>query len=78
MALSTFPAKGIFLGGGVSRNERLRSLFGEAFPKMPLFWPPQELCVDNAAMIAGLGYTKFLKNRVGDPLDLEVHPRIPI
>jgi len=79
LALQTFPCKAIFLGGGVCNNQRLRSLFAERFPKMPLFWPPFNLSVDNAAMIAGLGFQKFLSsNGIGDSLDLEVQTRIPI
>ena len=30
------------------------------------------------AMIAGLGFKKFIKNPIGDLLDLEVQTRIPI
>lgn len=77
-ALSQFPAKAIFLGGGVCNNQRLRSIFSQEFPLLPIFWPPQELSLDNAAMIAGLGFKKFLQNPVSDPLDLEVQTRIPI
>ncbi len=78
LALKSFPAKAIFLGGGVCNNERLREIFLKEFPLLPIFWPPQELSSDNAAMIAGLGFKKFLKNPIGDPLDLDVQTRIPI
>jgi len=78
LALTSFPAKAIFLGGGVCNNQRLRALFKEKFPLLPIFWPPPELSLDNAAMIAGLGFKKFIKNPIGDPLDLEVQTRIPI
>jgi N6-L-threonylcarbamoyladenine synthase len=75
-AIETFPAKAIFLGGGVCNNCRLREIFSEKFPHLPLFWPPKNLSVDNAAMIAGLGCKKF--RGIGEPLDMEVETRIPI
>jgi N6-L-threonylcarbamoyladenine synthase len=78
LALKTFPAQAIFLGGGVCNNQRLRSIFAQEFPLFPVFWPPKELSLDNAAMIAGLGFKKFLHNPIGDSLDLEVQTRIPI
>lgn len=78
LAHKEFPAKAIYLGGGVCNNQRLRALFAEKFPDLPLFWPPKDLCLDNAAMIAGLGFQKFLRNPKSDPLDIEVSARIPI
>jgi len=74
LATQTFPCQAIFFGGGVCNNQRLQKMFAEAFLDLPLFWPPFHLCLDNAAMIAGLGAKKFLG--VGDPLDLEVQPRV--
>ena len=78
LALQSFPCQAIYLGGGVCNNQRLKVLFSERFPEMPLFWPPAALTMDNAAMIAGLGFHKFLQNPSGDPLDLEVQTRIPV
>ena len=78
LAIESFSPKAIYLGGGVACNLRLRALFAERFASLPIFWPPKNLCLDNAAMIAGLGYHKFLQNRAGDPLDLDVLTRIPI
>lgn len=74
-ASKLFPAQAIFLGGGVCANQRLRQIMAETFPHLPIYWPPGNLALDNAAMIAGLGTKKFLKS---DPLDLEVETRIPI
>lgn len=78
LALTSFPAKAIFLGGGVCNNQRLRAIFSKEFPYLPIFWPPPDLSLDNAAMIAGLGFKKFLTNPIGDSLDLRVQARIPI
>jgi len=61
----------ILIGGGVSANEELKRKFGAAV-KIPVYWPPQGLTVDNGAMIAGWGYQVFLrKDLQGDPLHIE-------
>jgi N6-L-threonylcarbamoyladenine synthase len=76
-AVELFDCKMIFLGGGVTHNQRLRELFQVS--KVPVHWPLPGLSLDNAAMIAGLGYHIFLqKNCQGDPFDLEPKPRIPL
>ncbi len=77
-AVLELSSQSIVLGGGVCSNQRLRDLFTQEFPHIPLFWPPKELSLDNAAMIAGLGFHKFLRQEKGDPLDLEALTRIPI
>lgn len=76
LASQLFPCRSIFLGGGVTANQRLKKIMQETFPNMPIFWPPGTLSLDNAAMIAGLGAKKFIPP--GDPLDLEAKVRIPI
>lgn len=76
LAASTFACKAIFLGGGVAQNQYLQNLFAKEAPHLPLFFPPKELCSDNAAMIAGLGYHKFVSHRSGSPFSLEAAPRI--
>jgi N6-L-threonylcarbamoyladenine synthase len=76
-AAEQFGCKMIFLGGGVTHNQRLRELFKAS--KVPVHWPLPGLSLDNAAMIAGLGYHLFIqRNRQGDSLDLEPKPRIPL
>ena len=76
LASQTFPCQALFLGGGVCNNLRLRELFAEKFPNMPIYWPQANLTLDNAAMIAGLGAKKFKSQ--SDPLDLDVQTRIPL
>ena len=75
-ASASFHPKAIFLGGGVCNNLRLRQLFQKEFDPLPICWPPLNLSLDNAAMIAGLGGRKFKGN--SDPLDLDAHTRIPL
>jgi N6-L-threonylcarbamoyladenine synthase len=53
----------LVMGGGVVANSRLRERFSvEAKKKkMRLYFPAKELCMDNAAMVAGLGFRLFKK-----------------
>ncbi len=55
--------KEIALAGGVSANSGLRSAFLKMKDELAwnVFIPPFEYCTDNAAMIAIVGYYKFLK-----------------
>lgn len=76
-AADAFGCKMIFLGGGVTQNKRLRELFQRS--SIPVFFPPTGLSLDNAAMIAGLGFQIFhRKGCVGDSYELEPLPRIPL
>ncbi|MCP5003570.1 MAG: tRNA (adenosine(37)-N6)-threonylcarbamoyltransferase complex transferase subunit TsaD [Planctomycetes bacterium] len=61
-AAHKFSVSRILLGGGVAANSRLRERFGEAAQKhnIRIYYPPKNLCIDNAAMIAGLAYHKHL------------------
>ncbi|MBL8745902.1 MAG: tRNA (adenosine(37)-N6)-threonylcarbamoyltransferase complex transferase subunit TsaD [Phycisphaerae bacterium] len=62
-------AKSLLVGGGVSANSRLRvdlARFADDF-QLKLVVPPMEYCMDNAAMIAGLGWERL---SVGDRDDL--------
>ena len=51
----------LILGGGVSRNSRLRQKLQEETDKhsLKLYLPSPVMCTDNAAMIAALGYIKY-------------------
>ena len=77
-AAKDFHCKAIYIGGGVSNNKRLRELFSEKGPSLPTFWPPVGLSLDNAAMIAGLGYHVYQKQGKSDCLTLEPETRIPL
>ena len=65
-ATKEFKAKSIILGGGVSANERLRTLFKEKINKMAakplLLFPEKHLATDNAQMVALCGYFYWLKS----------------
>jgi N6-L-threonylcarbamoyladenine synthase len=75
LALNEFTCKSIILGGGVCNNQRLKDLFVEGIQDTPVFFPPKGLTMDNAAMIAGLGFHYFKKGSSGDSLDLEASAR---
>jgi N6-L-threonylcarbamoyladenine synthase len=61
----------LVIGGGVAANNRLRDKFYEAAQDQGLdcYFPPRHLCMDNAAMVAGLGYQLFKKG-ISSGLDL--------
>lgn len=75
LALQQYPSRALYLGGGVCNNKRLKTLFGEAFPDLPIFFPAPALTLDNGAMIAGLAHHK---STASESLDLEVKTRIPL
>jgi len=58
-----YCTKTLLVGGGVAANSRLRQCLKEvsAKHKINVYYPPLNLCLDNAAMIAGLGYQLLLK-----------------
>ncbi|MCH9630785.1 MAG: tRNA N6-adenosine threonylcarbamoyltransferase [Chlamydiia bacterium] len=66
--------KDVYLGGGVTNSQALRDMFDKEGSKLNFYFPKKELCLDNAAMIAGLGYHKYLSENASS-LDLEAVPR---
>ncbi len=51
-------AASVLIAGGVAANQRFRALVGERI-KLPVIFPAQDYCSDNAAMIAALGYYQY-------------------
>jgi N6-L-threonylcarbamoyladenine synthase len=64
----------LVIGGGVVSNSRLREKFiKEARRKnIQCYFPVRDFCIDNAAMVAGLGYYLFKKRKSSD-LSLNVN-----
>ncbi len=56
----------IVVGGGVASNRRLRQRFAEeaSAKKLAVIFPPPALCVDNGAMVAGIGFPLLRQGRV--------------
>lgn len=77
IAAEQYDCRTIVFGGGVTNNQELRKMMAEHAKGKELLWPSLGLSLDNAAMIAGLGYHTFLKKGRSDPIDLEAATRIP-
>jgi N6-L-threonylcarbamoyladenine synthase len=60
-AATKYSARSVILGGGVACNSRLRQRLADAAKQrdIPLYYPAKKLCIDNAAMVAGLAYHKY-------------------
>jgi N6-L-threonylcarbamoyladenine synthase len=69
-------AKNIVVAGGVSANKALRGSFQER-ASCAVHVPPIWLCTDNAAMIAGVGYHRFIKSQ-RDSLEMDILPNWPL
>jgi N6-L-threonylcarbamoyladenine synthase len=74
-ALAQQPPRSIIAGGGVTANSRLRRELTEVAQRhrVPLVLPHLSLCVDNAAMIAGLAHQLLRGGRV-DNVNLQALP----
>lgn len=74
-AASALGARSLVVSGGVSRNALLRRRFAEACAGrgLPLHLPEPRYCTDNAAMIAWLGYEKYVAFPGGNYFDLSLN-----
>lgn len=74
-ACQKFQARRLLLGGGVVANQKLRQEFRKRCQreKIEVFFPPKGLSLDNAAMVAGLGYHLYRKG-ISSPLTLACDP----
>lgn len=75
LAAEQTNSRTLLFGGGVTNNHYLRQLFAQKAPHLKLLWPSTGLSLDNAAMIAGLGYHLFNLKGQSDSLDLEAVTR---
>lgn len=74
-AFHEFQPKSVVIAGGVAANQELRRTLAERLP-IPINYAPMNLCTDNAAMIAALGYYVAQKVSPTDPRQVEVLPSI--
>ncbi|MFA5090426.1 MAG: tRNA (adenosine(37)-N6)-threonylcarbamoyltransferase complex transferase subunit TsaD [Candidatus Omnitrophota bacterium] len=65
LACKLKQVKRLIVGGGVAANSRLRERFFQAAGAdgISISFPSKRLCMDNAAMIAGLGWSLFKKRQ---------------
>ncbi len=64
----------VSLAGGVASNSRIREYAHERFKEegLKIYIPSSKYCTDNAAMIAALGYQKYINEEFAD-MDIEVY-----
>ena len=75
-AAQQYQVRSILVAGGVSANQSLRDTF-LARANIPVYIPPMELCTDNAAMTAAVGYYRFCSSQ-RDDLSIDVIPNWPL
>ncbi len=74
-AYEDFQPTSVVIAGGVAANQELRRQLSAALP-LSIDYAPIQLCTDNAAMIAALGYYRAQIDTAADPYDLEVEPSL--
>ena len=74
-AFHDFSPASVVIAGGVAANQELRRQLQKRLP-INIEYAPMQLCTDNAAMIATLGYYVAQKTDPTDPYDLEVVPSL--
>ncbi|MCX6729014.1 MAG: tRNA (adenosine(37)-N6)-threonylcarbamoyltransferase complex transferase subunit TsaD [Candidatus Saccharibacteria bacterium] len=74
-AFNDYHPKSVVIAGGVAANQELRRILSDRIP-LHIDYAPMNLCTDNAAMIASLGFYFSQKNVPADPFELEVEPSI--
>lgn len=74
-AFNDYAPASVVIAGGVAANQELRRQLSQRLP-LHIDYAPMNLCTDNAAMIATLGYYYAQKIQPTDPLNLEVVPSL--
>lgn len=74
-AFRDYHPASVVIAGGVAANLELRRQLRERLP-LDIEYAPMQLCTDNAAMIATLGYYVAQKKDPADPYDFEVVPSL--
>ncbi len=75
-ASGEYRLSSVVFGGGVTCNRTLREMFLEMAPHLRYYWPAAGLSLDNAAMIAGLGFVRYQNDPRCAPLDMEAKPSL--
>jgi N6-L-threonylcarbamoyladenine synthase len=75
LAVNDHQPASVIIAGGVAANQELRHQLAARLP-LPIEYAPMQLCTDNAAMIATLGYFYAQQHDPVDPYNLEVVPSL--
>lgn len=75
LASKMYNVRCILIGGGVASNSGLRQRLKDKSSEIgiPVYYPSSRLCTDNAAMVAGLAYKKYLEGDISE-LNVEAIP----
>ena len=76
-AAAEFSPASVVIAGGVAANTELRRQLKEALGK-EIVYAPIQLCTDNAAMIASLGYYRAKFAAPDDPISLQADPSLSL
>lgn len=74
-ACEAYGPASVVIAGGVAANLELRRQLAERLP-IAIEYAPIQLCTDNAAMIATLGYYRAQRLEASDPYTIEVMPSL--
>jgi N6-L-threonylcarbamoyladenine synthase len=74
-ACREYEPASVVIAGGVAANQELRRQLAERLP-IAIEYAPIQLCTDNAAMIATLGYYRAQRLAPSDPYSVEVMPSL--
>lgn len=76
-AFRNYNPKSVVIAGGVAANSELRRMLSERL-QIEINYPPIELCTDNAAMVACLGYYQSQNSQPTNPFEIEVSPSLSL
>ncbi len=78
-AINNYNVNSVILSGGVAANKTLRHRLQDKLESfgLPLYYPDNKLCTDNAAMIASVAYFKYLEKDFS-PLSLNADPNLKL
>lgn len=78
-AAKEYEVENVLVSGGVASNSELRREFLKKGREnnLKIYFPPLYLCMDNAAMVACLGFYRFMEGRF-DNLNVDVYSKSDI
>ena len=75
VAFKAYSPASVVIAGGVAANLELRRVLQERLP-LAIEYAPMQLCTDNAAMIATLGYYMAQEVEPTSPFSLDIQPSL--